>query len=361
MTHGLQEFCYDTVGNPQGVNNFLMDSRFTHYPVLNGRRLSGNGVTILQEYINNPIGYRPVPIDPRSYWGSIDNTAVKQQLAWRILSETNPSEPHVGVPAMLGELKDLPSLVQGWGKSLLHDIAQGVLTWRWAISPMISDLRAICSFVKAVDKRLEMLYALRDKRTLRRRCHLGEGRVSKVNYSSNYLMHSNGGGVKGERYESYTYKMWGSAQWKLLPDSPLPTMGFGPLRTLAIELAAGVNSHGALAAAWELTPWSWLIDWFSNVGDIISATNNSAGLTWSKICIMRESTSDIHAKPDKFQSDYWASPTGEYRCQRKLKERYVTAPVIPVPLPYLPIIDGGKWSILASLASLRLSRRILAY
>lgn len=353
---GLQEFCEDFHGNKQGTNAFLHDQRITHYPVLNGKRISGNGVTILQEYINNPIGYRPVPIDPRSYWGSL-HLAKLNELAWRILAETNPSEPHVNVPASLVELRDLPGLVRGWGRNIIKDVARGNLAYQWAIAPLISDLRKLSNFQKLVNNRIQELENLREKRTLKRRVELGSEHRSLINYASNYLMHSNGGGVRGERYESHTYRMWGTSQWKLHPDTVLPPKGSHEMLEHAQSLVTGATWHGALSAAWELAPWSWLVDWCSNVGDMISATNNSIGLTWSKICLMRKSWSGIHAKPNPALTDSWISITGDYMCQRTLKERYPVVPVIPFPLPHIPFIDERKWSILASLAALRLPSR----
>jgi hypothetical protein len=125
------------------------------------------------------------------------------------------------------------------------------------------------------------------------------------------------------------------------------------MKDWARNLTFGLNSHGALAAAWELTPWSWLADWFSNVGDVIAATNNSVPCTWSNLCYMRKLRSVIHAKPGSHTLEAWVSIDSDYVVQWLRKERYVVFPVVPIPLPYLPIITGGKLSILAALAAVR--------
>jgi hypothetical protein len=275
-------------------------------------------------------------------------------MAWEILAKTNPSQAHVSVPTFVGELKDLPGLVRGYGRNLLKNAANGYLSWRWAIKPMISDLRKLLNFTKAVDDRTMMLMKLRDGRTLRKRVKLGEGKggLSPGIYT---VESKSGGGLSCTFEENHAYKAWGSAQWKLLPDSQLPTLGYGPLKQLAKELTFGFTSHEALATAWELTPWSWLADWFANTGKIIAATNNTVGCTWSHICYMR--TSESRTQTYNFTGDAWmleGLQNQTYILTQKRKERYVCFPAVPFPFPQLPILTNGQWSILAALAAQRL-------
>jgi hypothetical protein len=219
---------------------------------------------------------------------------------------------------------------------------------------MLSDLRKLIRFVKAVDDRTIMLMKLRTGATIRKRCTLGDD-VSNIDDPRVYFMESRfGGSLDAKAYATKHIKAWGSSSWKLLPDSVLPTLGFGPLEQLSKELTFGLTSHEALAAAWELTPWSWLADWFGNTGDIIAATNNSIGLTWKDICYMRTTTTDV--KVYDWTGDPWmiAGLGGQnYIVQWTRKERYVCAPIVPFPLPKLPLINMGQWSILASLAAQR--------
>jgi hypothetical protein len=252
-------------------------------------------------------------------------------------------------------LKDLPSLVKGYGKGLLKSISNGYLSWRWAIKPMIGDLRKLLRFQKAVNERLTWLYRLRAGETLRRRVDLG---VTSINDSAqSVFIDTTGCWITGTSELRYVRKAWGSAQWKLLPDSVLPQVGSRELNQLAWKTTFGITSHEALATAWELTPWSWLADWFGNVGDVIAATNNSVGCTWGHVCYMRTLNARRVVKYNTTQSDadQLAALNGqEYYALTVRKERYVVAPVLPLPVPQLPILTNGQWSILAALAAQRL-------
>jgi hypothetical protein len=252
-------------------------------------------------------------------------------------------------------MKDLPGLVKGYGDNLLKNVANGYLSWRWAVKPMISDLRKLYNFTKAVDDRVTMLYKLRNGETLRRKVHLSTSEV----YTpwQTLLVQSEGCGITGRFRTKYTMEDWGSAQWKLLPDSQLPMLGYGPLEQKAKLLTLGLTSYEALATAWELTPWSWLADWFGNTGDIIAACNNSVGCTWSNVCYMRKSEATLNCEMLPAQSDAFAIAGLQgrnYNLRMTRKERYVVAPVLPLPFPHLPILTSGQWSILAALAAQRL-------
>jgi hypothetical protein len=125
------------------------------------------------------------------------------------------------------------------------------------------------------------------------------------------------------------------------------------MRNFARRLSAGITNHGALETAWELTPWSWFIDWFSNVGDIVAATNNTVGCSWGRIAFMRTTKTWCDYEFDPSGSSSWVTFNGWYDVDWTRKERHSVFPIVPVPLPSLPAIDGRKLSILLSLAALR--------
>lgn len=339
ISHGPYESCEDTVGEFETSNRFDLVRTFTHFPTVTGAG----------EFFGYPIQYHPGPDDPRGAWPAY-TLADKNALAWEILAKTNPSVPEVNVPAYLGELKDIPGTMRGWGRSLLRDVAAGYLQWQWAVKPLVSDLAKLYNFQRSVNNRMMELYSLRDGRPMKRRCSLV--RASSNTYT-NPVCHGIRFLLQCQRTVTMRTESWGTAEWKLMPDSKLPTLGYAPLEGLARTSAAGINSYGALSAAWELTPWSWLANWFSNINNCIDASNNALGLTFGRISLMRTSTSKSNYVnvSGPIPSQYTLS--GWYVEEMIRKERFPVFPVIPVPLPTLPLLTGRQLSILGALAILK--------
>lgn len=331
--------------------NPLSIQHITKYvPLLNGIQLGTGGVP-QYELTDLPIGYHTVnPRDPHADVG-VPSNATLQALAWEILSKTNPSRPHVSVPTFVGELRDLPQLVKGWGDGLLRSIARGNLSWRFCVRPMMGDVRKLLDFASASDKKLAQLRKLRDTKFLRTRCSLGAGTMTPT--SGNALVHSAHGPIRCNARNITTWKMWGSAEWKLHPSSVLPDYSDEQLESFARRLTLGITSYGALETAWNLLPWSWLVDWYSNVGSMIQALNNTVHCTWGRIGVMRTSKTIGYFDFPPTQKPAWITFNGWFDWQHERKERWPTSPAVPFPLPSLPILDGGQWSILLSLAALR--------
>lgn len=346
---GYWRICDDEPGFYPLATDFQLRESYRFYPTLT---CTGNG----HSWTSCPVGYQPAPADPRDKFPAL--TALdRQNLAWEILAKTNPSVPHVSIPAAVGEMKDFPwHRTKQWGDNLLKDVANGYISWRWAVAPLVGTLLKLCKFVESVDQRTTWLMKLRDGRTLRRRVRLSQTAIQGTPQVNAYV-NTGGCTLRGTFKTLYEQRSWGTAQWRLLPDAELPKLGFGPLVNTAERLSLGLTSHELLAAAWELCPWSWLADWFGNTGDLIAATNNSVGCTWSHVCFMRESWATTFCEMNPSLSDAFAIAglkNQNYRLQMIRKERYICVPVIPVPIPRLPILTSGQWSILASLAAQKL-------
>jgi hypothetical protein len=343
---GRTTTCDDYIGNYGGANGLSINHWEVAYPTFSGEFWSGS--TLISKADGLPAySMNPGSSNAQTYYGAC-GAVCQSNAAWEILSKANPNVPHVSVPTFLGELKDLPGLVKGWGESLLRDIAKGYLSWRWAVKPMIGDIRRLANFQEATDRRLDWLKKLRDGGGLRRKVRLSS-QSGATGWSSEQTIHSNGGLVKAKWREHHSCRRWGSVRFKVAPGTSLPPTAEG-LAALAKRLTFGITSHEALATLWELTPWSWFVDWFLGVGDTIAALNNTVPLTTSHLCFMRHSTVkrewQVTTLPAVWTLD--RSPSGEH----ELKERFVVAPTLPFSLS-LPLLDGGKWSILAALAALR--------
>jgi hypothetical protein len=344
MDVGVVEICDDVVGNRMGANSFSLFKSTRFFPYLDGT----NGAWGFTRY---PVGIHSTYLPDPEIAFPYQTLSEMEALSVEVRAKTNPSRSSVNVPAFIGELKDLPQLVKGWGRGLMKDVAQANLSWRFGLAPMISDIRKMTKFMKLSNERFNELRKLRDKKALRKRLSLPYEKV--VHDPTNIIIHSQGAFITGTRQDEFTSKSWATIEWKLDPSSDIPKQTDQELLKLANRLVTGLTSFGAVETAWELMPWSWLADWFGNVGDFIAAHNNTVPCTWGRICYMRttKGSSVILADPASIPSGVTLS--GQFRLWVERKIRQPVVPISPIPLPFLPILNGGQLSILASLAALR--------
>jgi hypothetical protein len=361
VTYGLTERCEDVIGNFPEPNPLKIRQLRTFIPVIDGFTPGIGSNPPLRGYTNCPLGSGVVVVPPdveATY--PAPNGLAQSNLAWKILAESNPSAPLVSLPTFLGELKDLKTLplrVKDWGGSLLRKVALGHLTWRWAIKPMLSDLSKLFAFMGRVDQRFGEIVALSRGRPLRKRVLLGQSENTVV--TNNVLRHSENFLVRYRRTRTNSIKEWGTSQWKISSDTVIPkTLSKGDLakmRERAYQTTYGITSYEALATAWELCPWSWFMDWFVPFGDMIAACNNTLGLNWSRVCYMRTCTSKCtYELTTTLLPTYTIS--GVPWESAVTKERFVVSPALGVSPSFLPLLDARKWSILGSLAALRLEK-----
>lgn len=379
LNTGLSGTCDDTIGNFPNSNSLAITRKNQQYPGLVGARVNAANGQIDRIMNNFPLGSHPGPVDPRSVFPAL-TTLEKSNYAWRILSETNPSSPDVSLPTFLAEMRDIPSLVKNWYKMFIRGkkaylafkrveggpgsghrlgelltqipeiLASGHLTWRWAIAPFIRDVRKMCDFAYLANKRLAMMRKLQNGQVIRTRCALANNSVKTV--QTGQILHSEGIVLKGTRSVTYTERCWGTVSYRL-PGGKLFPYAENELIERSRRLVYGITTHEALATAWELMPWSWFVDWFTGIGTVINATNNTLGLVHNDCCLMRHSMSETTIGIDPALSESWARPNSDYLETYERKERFVVAPIIPFAPTYLPLLTGKALSILGSLAVLR--------
>lgn len=349
---GTRDWIEDVVGHPTDDNPLAIKQWIQYQPRLNGQyRSSFSPYKLLKEFIDRPIDYRPDPPDSRAPFSSLLSEVARIVLAQELLAKTTPMAPHVSVPTVLGELKDLPSLVHGWGRNVIQLVAKGHITWRWGLKPMISDVCKLLDFAKAVDVRWRWLNTLQKGKSIRRRVSLRSGTAAA---SAIVYLQSSGCIIRATRSTTYTEKVWGTARWKAVWPTYIPH-DLDSQYKLARRLTLGITGYEALAAAWELMPWSWLIDWFADVGGYIQSHNNTVPLDCDSICLMQKTSS--RATYSILSSDSpWVTLVGPHMDSETRKMRYPVSPLlcqILPPIPSMPYLGVRQWSILGSLAALR--------
>lgn len=376
--------CDDVVGNYPNVNALGINSKSQYTPVLNGEQLVlgvGGALTLNKAFYDHPIDLDPAPVvNPASRFPTLTSLE-RSNLAWQAMARANPSAPTMSVPTYFAELKDIPGLIKdmrgaystlkefyrffiftpaairSWGNDLLRLAAKGHISWRWAIRPMLSDLSAMLRFTESVTRTMQKLEKLATEGSLRTRVNLGNESLSEPEVA-NVFLQSNLDVWKARRTTTTTRSKWYVCRW--LAPASFAYRHFSPWakELYASSITYGITTHEALATLWEILPWSWFVDWFAGIGTLIAANNNVLNLTHVGSCLMctTESKTQWHVT----QPGAWSTISGMPNASWTIKERWGASPSLPLAPTLAPILDGGKWSILASLYVLNRKRRLRA-
>lgn len=193
-----------------------------------------------------------------------------------LVSKALPTAPSASVGIMLAELvKDgLPRATISTLKSLRNSprgAADDFLNFQFGWKPLIGDIRDLIAVLRNHNKIIAQ-YARDSGRPVRRRRSLPSVRTTEI-LPGNIPFLSNDadlGGMFGRGAVEITDQVetWFSGEFVYeLPirDSVMNDLLY--YERLADKLL-GLSLTPELL--WELTPWSWLVDWVTNVGDVMS-------------------------------------------------------------------------------------------
>jgi hypothetical protein len=206
--------------------------------------------------------------------------------ATKLLARTNPTRPEYSVPVAIKELVDVTSLFALAAKSFTQFVGGAYLNYRFGWLSFTNDVRKLATIVEAVNSRVKELNSLTMRGGLRRRADLdayGAGYTSSYN---NYRIIQSTYGVTlyGEYTYSTRWKIWGSCRWypqnyREIPTDPADVWLAAVRQVFDLEK---VDSE----TAYNLIPWSWLLDYFSNLGEFLAAQEGRNLVVPRDICIM---------------------------------------------------------------------------
>lgn len=298
-----------------------------------------------------------------SWTGETDpNIPTDSTLITRGLARSNPSRPGADLPLALIELKDIPRMLKGWAdtlafkpmfagrknlKELPRASAQNYIEYQFGIQPFLNDLAGVLSFQKSVAKKLRMLEKMA--------ADGGQSREASV-YSSEIVRPVSAWTPVSALYQENRYfkyqdtfarKFWTSTRWE--PTISVPETAEDKL-LLAIRLAYGLDiSYSTL---WNAMPWTWLFDWFTNVGEVIDSQRNSFPAKPRQSCLMKTVVltrkTVATSVPSGSVLELWY-PKGP---QLVFKGRTLIAST-PERVIRIPFLTDSQTAILGSLAVLR--------
>lgn len=296
-----------------------------------------------------------------------DNSALSTGLA-----RSNPNRPKVDLAVGMAELKDLPRMLKNLWDAAIHTVnvtrhsrnlsiggmrntakrygrngGSAYLEWEFGWAPLVSDLQKLLDFQSHVEKKLNMLRRMQDRGSYGGMATVYED-VAETPRGNNYVSSLYQEVNRMDYCFETTRRWWVTTKWT--PSVALPPRGSEAEQTLARRLAFGQDFSPALL--WELMPWSWLIDWFSNVGDLMSLSRNTIPVGFSGSCLMKHTVTRF-----KFIAHTAGNGSPSVTPSRvpmiETKERFPYGFMPPLPEFNLPFLNGKQLGILSSLALTR--------
>lgn len=345
----VSEVCSDVVGNWNGVNPFSLTRTSTLLWTLQGKaRADGLSWT----YNGYCRAGSPGPHTAALTQEPTDNQALSEALA-----RTNPNRSVIDLPIFLFELREIPQLLRHFSElgfkkfkdRPLREIGSNYLTWEYGIKPFTADLVRMMDFTNHTEKRLRELRNLQSgKGGLGRKWTVWRDKAPFAPWTTFASALYSEGNMVSAIWHTEREK-WVSTRW--VPTTDLSTMTDDELRARANRIVFGLDL--SFATLWEAMPWSWLIDWFSNVGDIMSQTRNTIPVKHDGSCVMRRTRTRLTSVTPVSGPGlgHFRANAGPYSVRTEL----LRTPMFFGPMPEfnLPFLNGRQLSILSAIVVTR--------
>lgn len=348
-----REICIDSYGSPWVDSSFSVGKGRFARATLNGFRF-GSGVT--RNYHNYPLdpgGAEQWTITPWTIHNSIAGAKYSTNtLAAKALANANPNTPVIDLPVSILELRELPDLLRDAGSIALNTrrkarakaSAKANLAAQFGVAPIVLDLLTLLNFAEKVAQREAYLARLNSAEPIRIKRGLG-----KQIWDATFDLSTQPPGITITRMNYRTT----STYWFTMRAHLSTLISQRDIQTLAFKAALGTQPIVSASSVWELLPWSWLVDWCSDLGDILAAYRTGLPFVWSNLNIMCSTEYQMAASFPSKISTMSVEPSNPHGTAVH-KTRTPVAAVWPYPTWRIPYLSARQWSILTSLAILRL-------
>lgn len=300
-----------------------------------------------ETYIYDNVPYQVTLTGEETTQLTVPGTAVSDTIA-----RSNPSRPVVTPFTLIQDFIEIPAQLRNIGSLLTKparilsakELANQYLALQFGWLPLVQDVRALLNLQAQTLRRVHELKKLYDGVGLRRHLNILDDSLNRS--SSTRLAVNANSWVDCAINISVKKRIWTSIHWK--PTAPLPgVLQDEDMNRLAFRIVSGLTPEGLAKGAWDIIPWTWLLGWFTSVGNFMLLYNNTVPAQHSNICIMNELVADC--VPQAVSPTNCASCTVAQGGAYRLTIRSRTISGGDTPGFNMPFMDVFKLSILGSL------------
>lgn len=296
--------------------------------------------------------YIPDALNVPGNWGhgSVSGLSLDSVYAISAAARSNPSRPYVDIPVAVAELGDLVHLIRETGRGLFSRTAyrrlgNANLGFNFGFLPLVNDIGRILNFQKQLDRRLDEIEVLRGPKGYRRTFSVDRASTTTT---INKSMQSNLATYSNVCTRKTSTEVRAHVRWFADPNHPLPPRGSREMRALAQRAVLGLTLDRS--TLWEALPWTWLIDWGTNIGNYFKSQRNIIPCLPPHVHIMRH-TLTHYTWPSK---EFGSSPPGIADAGEFIRESKGRSASVLTPTAHFPLLSGKQVGIVASLAVTRL-------
>lgn len=274
----------------------------------------------------------------------------------KAIARTNPSRPGVTPLTLVQDLVELPKMLKDVGKLIKapkrllssREIANQNLAIRFGWLPLIKDIQDLLNLQQSIHQRADELNRLYSETGLHRRISLGK--ASNSSQKKNFSISSfSGVSLNANISKETKAERWASVRWKPTSAPPFNPSDHGRIQQ-ARKLVSGMTVEGMMNGLWEVIPWTWIVDWFTDVHGYAMAHSNTVPATPYSCCVMQHTKTKTIFDPISTGS---AAAGGGGTVIYETKERFIGGASVNA---FLPFIGEDRLSILGSLFIQRFKR-----
>lgn len=355
-TYNVYESSCEDVNDNMGGNNPLEIVRIDNQvSALNGTDVVDGQRITLSNVNNGAMGQ-----------ASSSHYSVPSPSGATLQARMSPSKPHVSLPNFLFELKDIPGMaseIGGMGRDLRTTVdlikrggdfligdssrkyAELQLNVDMGIAPLLGDLERLYNLGAAFERRKREIERMNRKGGLRKSIQIGTY-VREIETTRNKSVFGRGNvTIRATETLSGRTERWATSRWKPKFPASAPSTDADVLRSIL-----GLNFDRAPKAIWDAIPWTFVADYFSDIGDILENTGNALRYECYRMSMMTHTE-----KQARYQATYRSYPgsgwDGTLFTTRKSRTP-ISASLIP---SFAPFISAKQLSNLGNLAVARRS------
>jgi hypothetical protein len=265
--------------------------------------------------------------------------------ATKAAAMTNPSSSALDLGVSVGEIREIPHLIRERSNRILREAGNSYLTYKFGAVPIARDLINMYRLTSQVDDRVKKIEELK-RRGLRNTVTLG---LWSATGSQFRWVQTNGAFIGGNFDAETIEQVRAHVRWA--PTVELSQLSNpAEIRALAIQATSGATVD--FSTIWNLMPWSWLIDWFSSLGDYFAANRNTIPARLQELVVMRHTYTREFWPGGTFADAYGVPILIEPIVGKR--ESKIRQPWPPDPFNvYLPFLGSGQVAIIGALAASR--------